>query len=75
MQDFQEHWTLIRTPEQYSIFFDCCTEVADEAGAKMYPKLQNKVDGYSDFEKNYVIPELYLEVDKLRMTLTGKQND
>ena len=41
----------------------------------MYPKLQNKVDGYSDFEKNYVIPELYLEVDKLRMTLTGKQND
>ena len=75
MQDFKEHWVLIRTPEQFSIFFDCCAEVAEEAGSKMAPYFKKKVDGLSDFEKDYVIPELYLQVDKLRMTLTGKQND
>ena len=70
MQEFKEHWVQIRTPEQFSIFYDCCQEVADLAKAKMAPMLKSKVDGFTDFKKSYEIPEIYLEVDNFMMTLS-----
>ena len=65
----------VRTPEQFSIFYDCCQEVAELAKAKMAPMLKSKVDGFADFKKSYEIPEIYLEVDNLMMTLSGTPSD
>ena len=65
----------VRTPEQFSIFYECCQEVANKAGSKMVPMLKSKVDGLADFKNGYEIPELFLEVEHLKMTLSGAPND
>ena len=75
MQEFKEHWVQVRTPEQFSIFYKCCTEVAQQARSRMVPMLESKVEGLADFKRDYAIPELYLEVDNLRLTLSGAASD
>ena len=75
MQEFKEHWVQIRTPEQFSIFYQCCQQVAEQAKSKMVPNMESKVDGLADFKKGYQIPELFLEVDNLWMTLSGAPSD
>ena len=75
MQEFTEHWVQVRTPEQFSIFYQCCTEVAQAARARMAPSLESKVDGLAAFKANYTIPEINLEINNLRLILTGTSSD
>ena len=75
MQEFLEHWVQVRTPEQFAIFYQCCTEVAQAAKAKMDPPMESKVAGLADFKASYTIPEINLEVNNLRLSLTGTSSD
>ena len=46
-----EHWTQIRTPEQFAIYYDCIKEVAAEAKAGLVP--MNNVAGLDGFKQLY----------------------
>ena len=62
MQDFKEHWVLLRTPEQFDIMYECCKDLAAQAKAPIVSK--EAVAGFKEFKDNYVIPELTMLVDK-----------
>ena len=49
-----EHWTQIRTPEQFAIYYNCIKEVAAEAKAGLVP--MNNVAGLDGFKQLYRVP-------------------
>ena len=73
MQDFKEHWVLLRTPEQFDILYECCQDLAQQAKAPILAK--QAVPGLQEFKNNYTIPQLTMHVDKLKLTLSGTSQD
>ena len=68
-----EHWTQIRTPEQFAIYYDCIKEVAAEAKAGLVP--MNNVAGLDGFKQLYRVPVIECEIDGLSIRLSGESSD
>ena len=68
-----EHWTQIRTPEQFAIYYDCIKEVAAEAKAGLVP--MKNVAGFDGFNQLYRVPIIECEVDGLSIRLSGEASD
>ena len=73
MPNHFEHWTQIRTPEQFDIYFDCIKEVASEAKAGLVQK--DMVAGYEEFKQHYNVPVIELEIDELTINLSGESSN
>ena len=68
-----EHWTQIRTPEQFAIYYDFIKEVAAEAKAGLVP--MNNVAGLDGFKQLYRVPVIECEIDALSIRLSGESSD
>ena len=68
-----EHWTQIRTPEQFAIYYDFIKEVAAEAKAGLVP--MNNVAGLDGFKQLYRVPVIECEIDGLSIRLSGESSD
>ena len=73
MSNHFEHWTQIRTPEQFDTYFDSIKEVATEAKAGLV--LKDGVAGYQEFKQNYDVPVIELEIDELTINLSGESSN
>ena len=73
MPNHFEHWTQMRTPEQFDVYFDCIKEVATEAKAGLVQK--DHVAGYEEFKQNYTVPVIELEIDELTVKLSGESSN
>ena len=73
MQDFKEHWVLVRTPEQFDIMYECCKDLAAQAKAPIVSK--EAVPGFKEFKDTYVMPQLTMLVDKMHLTLSATSQD